>query len=105
MGLTWWQLGAIWDQLRPACANTSQRGLTWGQLEANMDLKIIEKQLFSVGFVNILRNSVEASGNALEDPLGTPWEAFGAPRGRLGKPWDRLGKPWGPLVEPPWKNL
>ena len=91
LGPTWNQLGVLlgpiwanlgqpgptWGQLRPAWANMSQREPTWGQLKANMDEKIIEKPLFFLGFFNTLRKSLEASGNALGDPLVTPWGALG----------------------------
>ena len=79
------QPGPTWGQLRPAWANMSQRGPTWGQLKAIMDEKIIEKQLFFLGFFDTSRKSSEALGNALGEPLGTPW----------GNPWERLGEPLG----------
>ena len=66
-----------------------------------MDLKIIEKTLFFLGFFNILREAFEALGNALGDSLGrpgvtlgTPWEAFGEPWEALGAPWEASGTPW-----------
>ena len=89
----------------------SQRGPTWGQLQANMDLKIIEKTLFFFSFFNILREALEASGNALEDSLGGPGVTLGTPWGALGKPWEALGAPWEALGTPwealgtPWKTL
>ena len=80
LGPTWailGQLGPTWGLLRPARANMSQRGPTWGQLEANMELTIIEKPLFFLGFFNISRKSWGPCGNAWGGPLGTP-------RGDLG---------------------
>ena len=38
--------------------------------------KIIEKPLFFLGFFNISRKFLEAFGNVLWGPLGTPWEAL-----------------------------
>jgi hypothetical protein len=55
-----------------------------------MGLEIIEKPLFFLGFFNILRKSLEAFGNALGDPLGTP-------RGVLGDAWGSLGDALGGL--------
>ena len=81
-----------------------------------MDSKIIEKPLVFLGFFNILRKSLEVFGNALGEPLGTPWGALGDAWGSLGDAWgglgDALGKPQGdlgnalgdPLGEP-WENL
>ena len=91
----------------------SQRGSTWRQLEASMDLKIIEKPLFFPRFFRcfeeirgILQERLgEAFGNALGDlrdalgglggTLGTPW----------GRPWGRLGEPSGRTLQKPWRNL
>jgi len=53
-----------------------------------MDLKIIEKPLFFLGFFDILRKTLEALRNALGDSLGTPWDALGDAWGGLG---DALG--------------
>ena len=70
-----------------------------------MDEKIIAKPLFFLGFFDTSRKSLEALGNALGDPLGTPWGALGEPLGTpgeplgtpgeaLGTPWEALGMPW-----------
>ena len=72
------QLGPSWDQLRPTRANMSQRGPTCGQFEASMDLKIIEKPLFFLGFFSTFQ--------------GNPWKALGT---RWGTHWERLGEPLG----------
>ena len=104
LGPTWanlGQLGPTWGSLRPARANMSQRGPTWGQLEANMDLEIIEKPLFFLGFFNISRKSLEVIGNALGQPLGTPWGALGD---ALGTPWEVLGDALEDLLGRPWKR-
>ena len=96
----------------------SQQGPTWDQLEANTNLKIIEKPLFFPGFFHILRNSLEAFGIALGDSLGMPWgapgdasESLGRPGERLGDalgglggPWERLARPWERLGGP-WERL
>ena len=66
-------------------------GPTWGQLDANVDLKIIEKPLFFLGFFIILKKFLEAFGNAFGDPLGTPWGGLGDALGGFG---DALGGPW-----------
>jgi hypothetical protein len=66
-----------------------------------MDVKIIEKPLFFIGFFNISRKSLEVIGNALGQPLGTPWGALGD---ALGTPWEALGTPWEALGTP-WKVL
>ena len=66
-----------------------------------MDVKIIEKPLFFLGFFNISRKSLEVIGNALGQPLGTPWGALGD---ALGTPWEALGTPWEALGTP-WKAL
>ena len=65
-----------------------------------MDLKIIEKPLFSLGFFDALKKSVASFRNALGNPLGTPWKAFGTPWEALGTPWETLGKPWEALETP-----
>ena len=62
-----------------------------------MDQKIIEKPLFFLGFCSILTKSFKAIGNAFEDPLGTPWGAFGDALGGLG---DALGNQRGTLEGP-----
>ena len=64
----------------------NQRRSTWSQLETNMDLKIMQKPLFFLGFFNILRKSVEVSGNAMEVPLECLGGALGTPGGTLGTP-------------------
>jgi hypothetical protein len=73
-----------------------------------MDVKIIEKPLFFLGFFNISRKSLEVIGNALGQPLGTPWgalgDALGTPWEALGTPWEALGTPWEALGTP-WKAL
>ena len=69
----------------------NQRRSTWSQLESNMDLKIMQKPLFFLGFFNILRKSVEVFGNAMEVPLGMPWRGLEDAWGRLGDAWGRLG--------------
>ena len=86
------QLGPIWNQLQPAWANISQRRLTWGQLEAHTNVKIIEKPLVFLGFSNIVKKSLESFGKA----LGLPWEALGMPWGHSwGRPaLEDLGKAW-----------
>ena len=70
-----------------------------------MDLKIIEKPLFFLGFFDVLKKSVESFRNALGKPLGTPWGTFGTPWEALGAPWGHLGEtlgtPWGTF----WENL
>ena len=100
----------------------SQCGPTWGQLETNMGLKIIEKPLFFLGFFNISKKSLEALGNALEDAWGGPGDAWGNLGGTLGdflrtrgrlevpaaRPWGRLGGLPGNLGTPRgtcWKAL
>ena len=101
----------------------SQRGSTLRQVKANMDLKIIEKPLFFLGFFNTLRKSLEALGNALGDPLGAPWgaredawgglgdalgglgDALGGLGGALGSLGAALGDPLEDLLGGPWKNL
>ena len=60
-------LGASWGQLRPAWANRSQRGLTWGQLEANMDLKILEKPLFFLFFFQYFKEILGSLPKARSD--------------------------------------
>ena len=113
------QLGSIWDQFSPACAGMVQRGPIWGQFETNMVLQIIEKPLFFLGFCNILRTSLKAFGNALENllgrlekPLGIFWvagrifeDALGSLGDALGSLREALGAPWGHLGKPPWQNL
>ena len=69
----------------------NQRRSTWSQLETNMDLKIMQKPLFFLGFFNILRKPVEVFGNAMEIPLGMPWRGLEDAWGRLGDAWERLG--------------
>ena len=66
------QLGPTRSQLRPAWTNMSRRGPTWGQFQAIMDEKIIEKPLFFLGFFDTSRKSLKACGDALGEPLGTP---------------------------------
>ena len=100
LGPTWANLGQLrptWGQLRLVQAKMSQRGPTRGQLEANMDLKIIEKPLFFLGFSNTSRQSMEALANALGDPFGTPWAPLGDARGALGDAWGSLGDALGGL--------
>ena len=77
-----------------------------------MGLKIIEKPLFFLGFFNILRKSLEAFGNALRDPLGTPrgvlgdaWGSLGDALGGLGDALEDLGDAVEGLGGFPWKNL
>ena len=77
----------------------SRRGPTWGQLKAIMDEKIIEKPLFFLGFFDTSRKSLEALGNALGYPLGTPWGALGDARGALGDAWGGLGDALGGTLE------
>ena len=71
-----------------------------------MDEKIIEKPLFFLGFFDTSRKSLKACGDALGEPLGTPWGALGDARGGLGDArgglgdalgglGDALGHPWG----------
>ena len=90
----------------------SQHGPTWGQLKANMDLKIIEKPLFFLGFFDILRKSLKALGNALGDSLGMPWgglgyaweglgDALGGLGGAFGAPWEAFGDAKGTQPEGP----
>ena len=82
-----------------------------------MDEKIIEKPLFFLGFFDTSRKSLKACGDALGEPLGTPWGALGDARGSLGDAWgglgdargglgdalgglgDALGHPWGAHLE------
>ena len=105
LGPTWAKLGQLGLNLgqqgkhEPAKANFRP---TSGQLEANMDLKLIEKPLFFLCFFNILRKSSEAIGHALGDSLGTPWGVLGDAWGSLGKTLGgfrdalgALGTPWG----------
>ena len=66
-----------------------------------MDVKIIGKPLFFLSFFNISRKSLEVIGNALGQPLGTPWGALGD---ALGTPWEALGTPWKALGTP-WKTF
>ena len=75
----------------------SQRGSTWGQLETNMNIKIIEKPLIFLGFFDSLRKSLEVVGNALGEPLGTPWGAPGYAWEGLGGVLGGLGGAWGGL--------
>ena len=126
MGLTWGQLGAnlgptwanlgqlgpIWNQLRPTWANMSQRRPTWVQFGARTDLKIIGKPLFFPGFSSILKKSLESFGKALDNPLGTPWGAFGdalggfgAVLGSFGAALGGLGDALGALLGGPWDFL
>ena len=70
----------------------SRRGPTWGQLQAIMDEKIIEKPLFFLGFFDTSKKSLEALGDALGDFL----ESLG---GALGTPGEPLGMPWKPYVD------
>ena len=56
-----------------------------------MDMKIMQKPLFFLGFFNILRKSVEVFGNTLEIPLGMPWGSLEDAWGRLGDARGRLG--------------
>ena len=107
----------MWNQLQPPRANISQRRPTWGQFEAHTDLKIIEKQLFFIGFSNIFKKSLESFGKALGDPLGTPWGAFGdawggfgAALGSFGAALGGLGDALGALLGKtclgrPWESL
>ena len=75
----------------------NQHGPTWGQLEKKMDLKINGKPLFFLGFFNVFRKSLEAFGNVLVNPLGTPWGTFGDAWGILGDAMGSLGDPLGDL--------
>ena len=81
-----------------------------------MDEKIIAKPLFFLGFFDTSRKSLEALGNALGDPLGTPWGALGDARGALGDAWGGLGDALGglgnalgglgdALGDPSWRTL
>ena len=99
IGPTWGQLGPIWRELRPARTKMNQRRSTWSQLETNMDLKIMQKPLFFLGFFNILRKSLEAFGNALGVPLGMPWGAFRDAWESLGDALGGLGGAEGGLGE------
>ena len=98
----------------------SQRRPIRAQFESNINLKIVEKPLFFLGFFNISRKFVETCGNALGSvreglgsALGTPWRAFGeagdalgGPSGRPGTPWKVLGTPKRALLgEPSWETL
>ena len=65
-----------------------------------MDQKIIEKPLFFLSFCSILTKSVEAIGYAFEDPLGTPWGAFGDVWGPPGGLGDAMGDQRGILERP-----
>ena len=57
--------------------------------------------------LNILRKSLEAFGNALEDPLGSPWGALGDAWGGLGDALGDLGDALGGLKNalggPSWR--
>ena len=62
-----------------------------------MDMKIIEKPLFFLGFFNISRKSLEALGNALEEPLGMPLGGLGDALESLGDALGGLGDALGGL--------
>ena len=76
-----------------------QRGPTWGQLEANMVLQILEKPLFFPFLVfQYLKEILESFWERLGKPSGMPWGAvgdlLGTPGEALGTPWEALGTPW-----------
>ena len=87
----------MWNQLQLAWANISQRKPTWGQFEAHTDLKIIEKQLFYLGFYHIFEKTLESFGKALGDPLGTSWGTFGDAWGGFGAALGSFGAALGSL--------
>ena len=62
-----------------------------------MIMQIIEKPQFFLGFFDSLRKSLEGFGNALGDPLGTPWGALGDARGGFGDALGSLGDALGGL--------
>ena len=110
------ELGLTRSPLRPARANMSQPGPTWGQPKPIMDEKIIEKPLFFLSFFDISRISLETLGSAVGDPLGTPWGALGNAWGALGDAWGSLGDALGSLGDalgglgdalgdPSWRTL
>ena len=87
----------------------SQRGSTWRQLEASMDLKIIEKPLFVPEFFRCFEEIrgilQERLGEAFGNALGDLRDALGGLGGTLGTPWGDLGDALGNLLGEPWKNL
>ena len=86
----------------------SQRGPNWGQLQANMGLKIIEKTLFFLGFFQYFKGRLGSLRERLGGLFGTPWgdlgDALGSLGGALGSLGGALGG-FGDALEDPWKNL
>ena len=77
----------------------SQRRPTQSQLEANTELKIMQKPLFFQCFFNISRKSLEAHPGRSRTRKSLPKDGPGAASESLGPPW----KPLGRLGEPSGK--
>ena len=75
-----------------------------------MDVKIIEKPLFFLGFFNLFKKALGSPWEHLGEPLGMPWEAPGDALGGLGDALECLGDALGGLGDalgrgPSWENL
>ena len=81
-----------------------------------MDVKIIEKPLFFLGFFNLFKKALGSPWEYLGEPLGMPWEAPGDALGGLGDALECLGDALGGLGDtqeglgdalggPSWENL
>ena len=80
-----------------------------------MDLKIIEKPLFFLGFFDTLRKSLEVNPRQTQTRKNLPKKPLETPWGQLGRPWGRLGEPFketedalgGPSGRPgrPWDSF
>ena len=93
-----------------------QRGPTWGQVQANIELKIIEKNDVFPRFFQYFKVSLGSLRERLGGLFGMPWgdlgdalgslgEALGGLGGALGGLGNALGGLGDALEDPSWRNL